>query len=121
MGQKTAQHSATRSVEPPAIASKAKTLRNSGGFAENVGDTGFDSPSNSSGNPANPSRDGAHSGARNRVDDTWLARLIDVWPGLSDDVRGEILRLAGLRADDVDDLNGVGAAVALGTILESHE
>ena len=76
-----------------------------------MGDTGFDSPSNSAGNVANQSRDSAHSGARNHVDDTGLARLIDVWPALSDDVRGEMLTLAGLRPDDVDDLNDAGVGV----------
>lgn len=55
--------------------------------------------------------DGAHSGARDRVDDSWLARLIEVWPSLSDVVRGEILAMAGLRPDDVDDLNDVAASV----------
>lgn len=31
------------------------------------------------------------------VFDPWLARLIEVWPALGDDVKGEILTLAGLR------------------------
>ena len=36
-------------------------------------------------------------------------RLIEVWRALSDDVKAEILSLAGLRPDDVDDFNDVTA------------
>ena len=38
-------------------------------------------------------------------------KLIEVWPALSEDVKGEILRLAG---DDVDDLNDVTTEMGLG-------
>lgn len=76
-----------------------------------MGDTGFDSPSNSAGNVGFDHSDGAHSGARNRVDDSSLARLIEGWPFLSDAVRREILAMVGLRPDDVDDLNDVAARV----------
>jgi hypothetical protein len=38
-------------------------------------------------------------------------KLIEVWPALSDDVKGEILRLV---SDDVDDLNDVTTEMALG-------
>lgn len=41
------------------------------------------------------------------VSDPRLAWLIDVWPALAEDVKGEMLMLAGLRPDDVDDFNGV--------------
>ena len=41
--------------------------------------------------------------------DSRLARLIEVWPALLDDVKAEILSLAGLRPDDVDDFNDVTA------------
>ena len=40
-------------------------------------------------------------------------RLIEVWPGLADDVKAEILKiltLAGLRPDEVDDFNDVTTA-----------
>ena len=47
------------------------------------------------------------------VSDPWLARLIEVWPALADDVKGEMLTLAGLRPYDVDDFNDVGAAATL--------
>ena len=46
------------------------------------------------------------------VSDPWLARLIEVWPALADDVKGEMLTLAGLRPDDVDDFNDVRTDVA---------
>ncbi len=46
------------------------------------------------------------------VSDPRLARLIEVWPALADDVKGEMLTLAGLRSYDVDDFNDVGAGVA---------
>ena len=39
-------------------------------------------------------------------------RLIAVWPALSDDARVEILALAGLRPDDVDDFNDVTSETA---------
>lgn len=41
------------------------------------------------------------------VSDPRLARLIDVWPALAEDVKREMLTLAGLRPDDVDDFNTV--------------
>ena len=46
------------------------------------------------------------------VVDPWLARLIEVWPALADDVKGEMLTLAGLRPYDVDDFNDVRTDVA---------
>ena len=45
------------------------------------------------------------------VSDPRLARLIEVWPALADDVKGELLTLAGLRPYDVDDFNDVGTDV----------
>lgn len=41
------------------------------------------------------------------VSDPRLARLIEVWPALAEGVKGEMLTLAGLRPDDVDDFYGV--------------
>jgi len=49
----------------------------------------------------------AESDADCVVSDPWLARLIEVWPTLAEDVKGEMLTLAGLRPKDVDDLNDV--------------
>ncbi len=46
------------------------------------------------------------------VTDPRLARLIEVWPALADDVKGEMLTLAGLRPDDVDDFNDVTTGMA---------
>jgi hypothetical protein len=48
------------------------------------------------------------------VADAELARLIEVWPALGDDVRGEILTLARLRPDDVDDFHDVTVAETAG-------
>ena len=92
---------------PHDCTANAKTLEFPRVLAEKLGDTGFDSSSNSAGNHANQSHDGAHSGARGDVTDAQLARLIEVWPALSDDVKAEILALVGLRPDDVDDLDAV--------------
>ena len=66
-----------------------------------VGDTGFDSPHDSAGNRGVDEKSGAHSGARG---DSRLVKLIEVWPGLADDLKTEILTLAGLRPYDVNDL-----------------
>ncbi len=38
------------------------------------------------------------------VSDPWLARLIEVWPALAEDVKGEMRTLAGLRPYDINDL-----------------
>ena len=43
--------------------------------------------------------------------DDWLLKLVEVWMALADDVKGEILSLAGLRPDDVDDFNDVTATL----------
>lgn len=57
-------------------------------------------------------QDGAHSGARGDAnailavqDDPRLLGVIAAWPTLADDVKAEILMLAGRRPDDVDDFN----------------
>lgn len=42
--------------------------------------------------------------------DVRLQKLIEVWPTLSDDVKGEIVRLVG---NDVDDLNDVAGDIAV--------
>ena len=103
---------ASGEFEKHAVTTNAKTLGNPRVRILNVGDTGFDTPSNSVGNHANQSHDGAHSGARGDVTDAQLARLIEVWPALSDDVKAEILALVGLRPYDVDDLGDVTSEVA---------
>lgn len=59
-------------------------------------------------------QDDALSDARGRVsqvEDARLAKLIDVWPALGDDVKAVILSLAGQRPDDVDDGSDVNAGV----------
>lgn len=78
-------------------------------------------PHETTGKPASLVSDGAHSGARNQLDDTWLSQLVEVWPVLSDDLKREILALAGLRADDVDDLNDVTTALPLSAVPKSGE
>ena len=74
---------------------------------------GLNSSADSAGNAAIPNRGGAESGAvgdENGIltvpDDPRLLWLIDAWPGLSEETRDAIARLAG---DDVDDLAGVTA------------
>lgn len=76
-----------------------------------MGDTGFDSPPDSSGKVGDRNKSGAHSGARGDVnailadqDDPRLAWLIDAWPTMSDDARDAVARLAGLRPDDLNDV-----------------
>lgn len=51
--------------------------------------------------------------------DSRLARLIEVWPALADDVRSEILRLAGLRSYDVDDFKDMAETDALDRFRDS--
>ena len=54
----------------------------------------------------------AESDALCVISDSWLTRLIGVWPVLVEDVKAEILVLAGLRPDDVDDFNDVTSETA---------
>jgi hypothetical protein len=61
----------------------------------------------SSGNSQGYDQGDAESDAVCVVSDPWLARLIEVWPALADDVKGEMLTLAGLKPHDVDDFNDV--------------
>jgi hypothetical protein len=49
----------------------------------------------------------AESDAVSVISDTGLAKLVTLWPTLTDEVQAQILMLAGLRPDDVDDLNDV--------------
>ena len=74
---------------------------------------GLNSSADSAGNAAIPNRGGAESGAvgdENGVltvpDDPRLLVVIDAWPGLSEETRDAIARLAG---DDVEDLDDVTA------------
>ena len=50
-------------------------------------------------------------GEGDSLSDSRLVKLIEVWPALSDDVKAEILTLAGLRPDDVDDVTSDTASV----------
>ena len=50
--------------------------------------------------------------ARDRVADLRLARLIEVWPMLSEETRDAIATLVGDDSHDVDDLNDVAVAPA---------
>ena len=92
---------AIRVLEPHGVTENAKTLGNSRVFALQLGDGGFDSPHDSAGNVRVDEKSGAHSGARG---DSRLVKLIEVWPALSDDLKGEILTLVGLRPYDFDDV-----------------
>jgi hypothetical protein len=47
---------------------------------------------------------GKNSGARREFSDPRLSDLMEVWGTLSEDVKAEILWLAGRQPDDVDDL-----------------
>ena len=67
----------------------------------------------SRGNSQSNDQGDAESDAVCVVSDPRLARLIEVWPALADDVKGEMLTLAGLRPDDVDDFNDVTAEATL--------
>lgn len=83
---------------------------------------GAEQSQNIAGNSAIEAQDDALSDARRdlcQFDDARLAKLIDAWPALADDVKGQILTLAGLRANDADDLNGVTAALPLSAVPES--
>lgn len=46
--------------------------------------------------------------------DARLLKLIEVWPTLSDDVKGEIARLAGLLPDDLNDVDDLSSEMSLG-------
>ncbi len=64
------------------------------------------------GKTANALEGDAESDAVCVVSDSRLARLNEVWPTLSDDVKGEIARLAGLRPDDLNDIDDLTPAMA---------
>ena len=49
------------------------------------------------------------AGQGDSLSDSLLVRLIEIWPTLPDDLKGEIARLAGLQGDDVDDVNDMTA------------
>ena len=46
--------------------------------------------------------------------DARLLKLIEVWPTLSDDVKGEIVRMAGLLPDDLNDVDDLSSEMSLG-------
>lgn len=46
--------------------------------------------------------------------DARLVKLIEVWPALSDDVKGEIVRLAGLLPDGLNDVDDLSSERSLG-------
>ncbi len=58
-------------------------------------------PHETTGNVGGDEKRGAHSGARG---DSRLVKLIEVWPALTDDLKTDILTLAGLRPYDFDDV-----------------
>ncbi len=94
----------------------AMTSRNSRGLADQMGDTGFDSPHDSSGKVEGRNKSGAHSGARGDAnailadDDAGLALIVEAWPMLSADVRREMLDL--VRGDRPAIASSVGKAVS---------
>ena len=64
----------------------------------------------SAGKQSDPAIGGTESGTLSGellISDARLVKLIEVWPALADDVKGEMLTLAGLRPYDVDDFNDV--------------
>lgn len=74
--------------------------------------TGAELSQDSAGKSTIDDQGDAESDAVCVVSDSRLARLIEVWPALAEDVKGEMLTLAGLRPDDVDDFNDVRTDVA---------
>lgn len=56
-----------------------------------------------------------------QVDDMRLGWLIDAWRNLSADVKGEILRLAGMQSEDLEDFNNVVEADALDRVGKSDD
>ena len=70
---------------------------------------GLNTSQDSAGKPHVDRQGDAESDAVCVVSDSRLARLIEVWPGLAEDLKGEMLTLAGLRPYDVDDFNDVTA------------
>ena len=68
----------------------------------------------SAGKQSDPAIRGTESGTLSGellISDARLVKLIEVWPALADDVKGEMLALAGLRPDDVDDFKNLGTDV----------
>lgn len=75
---------------------------------------GLNTPHDSRDNSPIGGQDDALSDARggfSQVEDARLAKLINVWPALGDDVKAAILSLAGQWPDDVDDWSDVNAGV----------
>ena len=85
-------------------ARKNRTVRH--GAAEQIPPTGAELSPESTGKSQVDGQGDANSDA---LSDDWLVKLVEVWPALVDDVKAEILSLAGLRPDDVDDFNDVTA------------
>ena len=92
----------------PQFARKNRTVRD--GAVEEVPPVGAELSHESAGKSQVAEQGDAESDAVCVVSDPRLARLIEVWPALADDVKGEMLTLAGLRPYDVDDVNDVTTA-----------
>ncbi len=78
---------------------------------QSVPPTGAELPQESPGKSQVAGQGDSQSDSLGGVVDSRLALLIEVWPALGDDVKGEMLTLAGLRPYDVDDFNDVGTDV----------
>ena len=83
-----------------------------------MGDEGLEPDGDSMGKAGVRNESGAKSGARGDAnailadqDDPRLLRLIEAWPTLSDDVRDSLVRLAGLRPDDLNDIDDLTPAM----------
>ena len=107
------------------VTTNAKTLERPRVLASNVGDTGFDSPQESTGKVAVRNKSGAKSGALHDADailaahdDPRLLAVIDAWPMLGEAAREAVVRAAGLRPDD---MSRGDIRAALETICEQRD
>lgn len=95
------------------FARKNRTVRD--GAVSEVPPQGAEQSQHLAGNSTVGNQGDAESDAVCVVSDPRLARLIEVWPALAEDVKGEMLTLAGLRPYDVDDFNDVPLTSAVTT------
>ena len=77
-----------------------------------VAEAGIETSTDFAGNSTIGRQGDSQSDSLGGVSDPRLARLIEVWPALAEDVKGEMLALAGIRPYDVDDFNDVETDVA---------
>lgn len=78
-----------------------------------VAEAGIETSTDFAGNSTIGRQGDSQSDSLGGVSDPRLARLIGVWPALADGLKGEILRLAGMRSDDLDDVNNLAETDAL--------